>query len=107
MAGPEWVSVLTAAQRLRVTAADLYDLIDAGVLRARRMSRTEDVSVRSLDALVAAQDDAAKSFQVTVAGVVFAERDRLRHLWTCCDCDAPVLDVDRVPHARVNHGSDG
>jgi hypothetical protein len=85
-----------------MSATEVYDLIDAGTLRARRTRHVEEIRAASVVSSIAAQRDALANAADTVGEVTFYERDHLRHLWTCSICDQPVMKVDRSPHAHTH-----
>jgi excisionase family DNA binding protein len=102
MAESKWLSIPEVARRLGISTSGVYDLIDSGTLVARRTTTSDEIDAADVNRLVVVQAESRHVFGEAVGGVVFLKRDALRRLWTCDECEQPVLDVDRRTHAR-NH----
>jgi excisionase family DNA binding protein len=93
------VTISEAARLLGLTAAEIYELIDAGRLRSRRTRQTEDVALADVEMLRSGHDH-ERGVEV-VGGVRYSPREGLA-LWTCEPCGQPVLGPDREAHARLH-----
>ncbi|MBW8825097.1 MAG: helix-turn-helix domain-containing protein [Acidobacteria bacterium] len=102
MAESKWLSIPEVARRLGISTSAVYDLIDSGALVARRTVAADEIDAADVNRLVVVQAESRHVFGEAVGGIVFLKRDAVRRLWTCDECEQPVLDVDRPFHAR-NH----